>query len=326
MLRRTHHCTTNIARRRGLSTLEMVLSLPILLMVMALMVNFGTVACWKVRGLSMARHAVWGSRWPRTSADNPRPDYWPLSATMGAGGAGDVPELGDPRVNQPVARGPLPLGATVNTRLLDPTRGLREGSAEMTRRYAMLGSMGSYRLHAETCLLDDKWQYQRMGLVSNVQRRLPVIYALAKAPPTFAQAYVQAVLAILRAPFRRDLAPLDRDDEFIGYGIRFGWGAGATDFHPRLRGFCTLDQTVAEERVTNLIDRIQGKKEPHRRIPGVPERMAQAFIGLYQRVIAELRRPYLPNNPPPPVQAEIDQLQAKIDVLTRFYNSLPSGP
>jgi len=52
--------------RRGLSTLEMVLALPVLLMIMALIINFGTVAAWKVRGLCAARHAVWSSRWPRS--------------------------------------------------------------------------------------------------------------------------------------------------------------------------------------------------------------------------------------------------------------------
>lgn len=63
-----------LRRRRGLSTLEMVLSLPILLFVMALMINYGTVACWKVRALSVARNAVWSTRWPRTGHSNPRPN------------------------------------------------------------------------------------------------------------------------------------------------------------------------------------------------------------------------------------------------------------
>ena len=38
-----------VRRARGLAMLEMVLSLPILLLLMALMINFGNVACWKVR-------------------------------------------------------------------------------------------------------------------------------------------------------------------------------------------------------------------------------------------------------------------------------------
>ena len=48
--------------------------------------------------------------------------------------------------------------------LLDPTRGLREGSASLTRKYPLLGKMGSYTITAQTWLIDDKWQYQRMGM------------------------------------------------------------------------------------------------------------------------------------------------------------------
>ena len=56
------HVAGRMARgnRRGLSMLELALSLPILLFVMALIVNYGTLAAWKVRDLSVARLAVWG--------------------------------------------------------------------------------------------------------------------------------------------------------------------------------------------------------------------------------------------------------------------------
>ena len=86
--------------RRGLAPLELVLSLPIMLLIMALMVNFGTLACWKVRGLSMARLAVWGSRWPRSGDSTPRPAYWPAPGTVGTAGPVNVPQLDD------AARGP----------------------------------------------------------------------------------------------------------------------------------------------------------------------------------------------------------------------------
>ena len=63
------------ARRqaRGLATLEMVLCLPFLLFIMALMINFGTAAAWKVRTLVVARNACWATRWPRGTGDLPRP-------------------------------------------------------------------------------------------------------------------------------------------------------------------------------------------------------------------------------------------------------------
>ncbi len=56
-------------RRRGLAMLELVLALPILLFIMALIYNYGVVAAWKVRENSVARLAVWQTRWPRTRSD-----------------------------------------------------------------------------------------------------------------------------------------------------------------------------------------------------------------------------------------------------------------
>lgn len=311
--------------RRGLSTLELVLALPILLFIMALMINFGTVACWKVRALNVARDSLWSSRWPRLSVASPRPNFWPATAGAGGGDAGNLPALDDPRVNQPVARGPL-TGAVVNTNLLDPTRGLREGSATLDRRFTMLAKLGIYHLRAGTEALDNRWQYGQMGLLTNMERRIPVIYALQKASENLVTAYVQAVVAIYYAPFRQALSPLDRDDEFIFYGQLFHWSSGAPDFHPYLIQFCSLDRALADERVTELIDRIQGKKKQPR-VPDVAENMTRAFIGLYERAIQAYKDLINATPPPPPAQAadmqsKIDQLQKKIDTLNEFLQTL----
>ena len=127
---------------RGISTLEMVLCLPLLLMVMALMINYGVVASWNVRSLAISRHAAWSTRWPRNGDRLPRPDYWPKSATVTAQGAGDIPSLDDPRVDRPVVRGPLANGNTVDRRLLDPSQGLREGESTIERQFPMLPRLG----------------------------------------------------------------------------------------------------------------------------------------------------------------------------------------
>ncbi|MBN2473596.1 MAG: pilus assembly protein [Pirellulales bacterium] len=331
---------TRQQRPLGLATLEMVLALPILLFVMALMVNFGTLTCWKVRALSVGRQAAWGTRWPRTGFNDPRPDYWPAGANATAVGAGNVPELDDPRVNHPVARGPLPYGTTVRSELLDPTRGLRRGTAEITRRPAMLGKMGPYELRARTHILDDKWQYQRMGMSSNRQRRIPVIYVLEKAARSYVSAYKGTVSAILNASFRSDLAPLDRDEEFLYYGQMFGWGNRAPDFHPALRGFsCSLDRSSAQRAVDRLIDHIEGEviRGPDgrivRRIPSVAQRMAGAFAGLYNRVVQEYERqiqtvPPLPASEVAPLQTQIAELKARIETLNEFATRLQTdhGP
>lgn len=320
------------ARRRGLSTLEMVLCLPILLLVMALMINFGTAGAWRVRTLAVARHAVWSSRAPRWGLHFPRPQYWPATAHIAAGSDPDATVLDDPRVDQPVARGPtLPSGTVVNRDLLDPTLGMRRGAAAIQREFPLLRRLGRYQLRTATEMLDRKWQFWQMhwtdaagnrqhGIPANLWRRIPVIYALPKAPASLQAAYVQAVLAILRAPFRRDLFPLDRDEEWLAYHRRFPPAPDRPadlaigpppDFHPRLRRFCDLDHAVAQKQVDNLIDRIRGR-------PGDPPvhslawRMARAFIDLYQRVIRQSQDP-----------AEIAQLQSYVAILSQFLQTVP---
>ena len=310
--------------RKGLAPLEMVLALPILLFVMALIINYGTVASWKVRGLSAARHAVWSSRWPRSPSASPRPEYWPPAAEMGAEGAGDVPQLDDPRVDLPVARGPLPNGFVVHERLLDPTRGLRRGDSHLQRELPLLARMGAYDLNARHGFLDDKWQYQRTDwseegacLPENAWRRIPVIYRLPQVSPSLVIAYTTAAYAILEAPFRQALGPLEtwRDAEFIEYALRFGCRVPRRDFHPRLQRFCSLDDELADGRVEDLIDRIQGKghrAEPDW-VPGVAWELTQGYIELYRRVIRELEARI--NAVPPPSPAEIAAMLAKITEL-----------
>jgi hypothetical protein len=204
--------------------LELVLALPILLFLMALIANYGTISAWKVREHSVSRLAVWESRWPRSGAV--RPNYWwPATATMETSDQGTVPGMDNNAVDVPVARGPL-LPVTVNSNLLDETRGLHEGSAELTRRYAMLGKMGTYTIQAQTWLIDDKWQYGNLGMGDNWQQRIPVLYTLPLAARSLVSNYTQAVMGINLAPFRPQLAPLDNDPDFIYYDSLFGWGGG----------------------------------------------------------------------------------------------------
>ena len=115
---------TRIARR-GLAPLELVLALPILLAVVALIVNYGIVATWKVRGLTAARQQLWSNRWPRTGNLQPTLAYWQTTGAAQSYGTGRLPELDDPRVKQPVVRGPRLLAAEVKEDLLDPARFIR---------------------------------------------------------------------------------------------------------------------------------------------------------------------------------------------------------
>ncbi len=323
--------------KRGLAPLEFVIAVPLFLFIMALMINFGTVSAWRVRGLAVARQAVWADRPPRNGGTVPRPDYWPIPANLGAGADYDAPVLDDPRVNLPVARGPTLGTFVVNDHLLDPTKGFRRGTSEIERSFPMLASLGGYQLSSRAPILDNCWRYRQTGLPywwhDHWAHRVTALYRLPTAGGNYLALYVQAALAILRMPQRNDLLILDRDPEFPAYAARFGWrGGGSPDFHPGLSRFCSLDSSLAQERVENLIDRIAGvapKQGPPQvnHVPSLAERMAGAYINLYRRVIQELENQL--NAVPPPsasqiaaIQAEIADLQQKIDTLEAFRQSL----
>jgi hypothetical protein len=288
-------------------------------------VNYGSVACWKVRGLIAARHAVWSSRPPRSPEAFP-PAFGSLGmAEVSAGGPDYAQHLDDyPALHQPVARGPLPLGNRVNADLLNCNRGLRSGEAILRRQFPLLSKLGPYALQARTEVLGNHWQYAEMGLRRNGQRRIPVIYDLVQAPAALLQAYVRAANALLDPNLQWALRALDHDDEFIGYGRRLAgsrimtWSAAAPDFHPVLGSFCTRDPVQVQQRVDEL----------QKRIGEVPKNLALGFKSLYERVIKELewRISHDPSLSPGEIrrmQAEIVQLQNKISVLETFLQSLP---
>ncbi|HEX5103505.1 MAG TPA: hypothetical protein VFV87_06820, partial [Pirellulaceae bacterium] len=229
-------------RRRGLAPLELVLAIPLLLFVLALSVIFGTVACWRVRGQSVARDAIWSHRWPRTEPwgvdHDPRPLEWPSPAVINNNAGPPLGSLDHGAFQHPVIRGPLPGNIVVNDRLFDPTLGLRRGHAEIVRTPPMLGTLGDYRLDLEHQLFDGKWQFRQMGVGSNTNRRIPVIYPnLLDLPQTggLKAQYQQAIQAIVSSPLKPDLAVLDRDAEI------YAWYGYYPDFHPRFQRFCSLD-------------------------------------------------------------------------------------
>ena len=187
-------------RRRGVSMLELVLALPILLFIMALIVDYGVVSAWKVRELTMARLALWQSRFPRTHSTDPIPSYWPTDhASTSSSVIGGIPELDDPSIHQPVVRGPTIDGVTVNADLLDPTLSLHEGTATITRDFPLLRHIGPYTLSSDDVFLDNTWQFPQTRLGSNLSERIPVIYQLPLAPGLSA-VYIQAAIASLHGP------------------------------------------------------------------------------------------------------------------------------
>jgi hypothetical protein len=249
--------------RRGLAMLELAMAMPVLLLIMALMINYGTVACWKVRGLMMANYTIAGVRYPRSASTLPRPGYWPsVGGTYGTADwtATSVDIL---QVNQPIARGPLldPISdptrsLPVRTTLLDPTLGFGEGHADLSRRFAMVARLGTYTLHAQDHLLENLWPFSRTGLGSNVDRRLPVLYTLLQASAGYSSAFSTAVWAILNAPWCQELLPLERD---------------LPNFPSLPINYCSTDRAQVEEWIAFfLLDRNYGYS-----IPRIPDRMEE---------------------------------------------------
>ena len=160
-------------------------------------------------------------------------------------------QVDDPRVDQPVARGPQIMNAQVNTELLDPTRGLLQGTASLTRNGPMLqaGRRTNSRPRPIWWTTSGSTTPAAMGMISNQTRRIPIIYTLPQAPGSLANAYIQAILAIINAPFQQQLA-MSRD---------------GPNYRPSCPSFAARTSPPSSEPVQNLIDQIQGKKAPRRR-------------------------------------------------------------
>ncbi len=340
-------------RRQGLATLEMVLALPLLLMIMAVIVNIGTVAAWKVRTLVVSRHQAWSTRWPRGVHDEPRAENWPTSGNMSAGGDDDIMELDDGRLEQPVVRGPLSNGAAVDPdmyELMTLSHGAREGHADIRRQFPLLASLGTYHLQAHCPLLDNDWRYQRLpgddfywhwGGEHNELRRIPIIYDLGLITPQTdlveslyqSAAFRNAYFAMAGGVDWNALKPLGgmdaygnalRDDEDLFYQNHFPpypvppgpFGRHLGNMVPRFRRGCTLDEDTILDRVDQLIERIEGSDD----VRGVPERLARAYQGLYRAAGNRYDRQW-PNDPPP-LGSEQQDLNKKSDELETFLDSL----
>lgn len=313
------------SHRAGLAPLELVLALPLMLFVMALVVNFGTAAAWKVRAQAATRYAGWRTIAGRTGQLDPNPAAVPSSASLtGSGGTAlnnpDTVWNGSAELTTPVVRGPAiadPLTGQVITvvRELEATEGMHSGQADLTLHLPLLKGIlpdnGRYRFDLSQSLLDRRWEYHDLGYGDNRSRRAKVWYQLdPQNLPALQQGYallLQAHALLVANPSAADLDPLDRDDEFIQYTGQ------APDFHPRVRG-CEMDLNLVR---ISLIDGNGGLIDQVDRLPG---RMARAFIGLYESEIARLEAL---DPQPPGTDGLIEALQEKVDQLRQFLGSLP---
>ena len=333
--------------------LELVLYLPIMLFVMALMVNFGNMAAWKIRSQHNTRYAGWRTLQDRTGQNDPNPPHWPRPATLSTSGGRAMANANaiwnrHPMLTTPVTRGPAIVEPDQGRYIRVPGRfnmdaTVHAGDSHIERRLPLLrkslpnnGRYG-YTQHQE--LLDNRWEYRHLqmprnpferrgdpGDGGNRARRAKRWYRLD--PPFYPEIrdeLRQLAIADGRLksyPARRDLAPLDRDAEFyyIRLRARLGISGPIPDVIPDgIR--VNVPDFHPRARVRCETDKSRVKStvvDPLvRQIERLPGRMGRAFEQLYQ---TEIRR--LEQLDPPP-QAEIDALREKLQQVQQFLGSLP---
>lgn len=331
------------SKRRGLAPLELVLALPILLMVMALMVNYATSTCWKVRTMTAARQGIFRARdgW-RGGGDVHLPD-WPSNGRLNRSGAGALrtvngawlrPEIDKRFLKGPTItnEGPYPqgnaggIGVYSRDSLVMPN-GLSNGTGDLTREMPFLKNLraggvgggqsrgrdlGQFVYSLRHALLENRWQFFNMGYGWNHDRRLRGWYNFETNGAWSQQQarFQQADAALVGYGAREQLAVLDRDPELMNYLRTQNYGC-----FPGAGQDCTVDAvTFRQVNLPRLVDRIQGPRG--RGQGGVPECLANRFLSMYQQQLRDLMAL---QNPP---QSEIARLQQLIQQLQQFVGSL----
>jgi hypothetical protein len=300
--------------RRGLAPLELVLSLPLLMMMFALIVIMGSAGAWKVRADANSRQAILRAVYPRTTDSDPHPlNWWPASASMTYHDGGSSFLAADPYAAHTAIRGPWVTSPESGTALrvltdtMDMTLGMRSGQADINHDPPMWGRLGVRNDFTRENIMfaGQTWQYGNLGIPSNSSRRIlhQYDYELSKYNPVAAARTQAARQAILTNPNRQALMVLDRDAELRA------WYFHNFDFHPQPGG-CTYDPTEIQTRI--LPGLLNG-------IDNVPETMTNRFLRMYYEQLAALEA----MNPPPPDYAQQKaDLETKIRQLEEFAATL----
>lgn len=259
--------------RAGLAPLEFVLALPILAILMALMINYGVAAAWKVRTQGNAHYAGFRTLLVRTGDWNGHPANWP-NATLSAGTGAALPTVSQlwdahPDTSHPRAdwiRGswltsPSQIVPVHVEGRLEFDAGVHTGTASMQRPLPLLrGALptGQFGFNLTLPLFDNRWQFHSLGIGDNRNPRTRVwwdieegdLAALDSQILTSQQRLLTAYQRLLSNPRPQYLQPLDQDVEFRIYS------GNTPDFYPRVGG-CSADvQFVRMTQVAPLVDRI----------------------------------------------------------------------
>ncbi len=161
--------------RKGMAPVEMVLVLPFLMMLMATVIVFGYAAMWKLRTENVSRDAVWRARFGQFSNSNAQLVEWPEGAESGVAPDTQITTFdSEPILHDELIVGPLG-NIGVNQEVLNYSRGNMAGVATINRDPPVFASLLSFNFEVEQALLDDRFQFQQMG-VPNVSRRFPVLF------------------------------------------------------------------------------------------------------------------------------------------------------
>ena len=295
---------------------------------------------------------------------NPRPQSWPSPATWGSSGGANIDRLQNESWNVPdqeetfaVQGDPIqdsfagsgqwtknaPIPASSNSievdRRMFMERGVHRGRVGVQQHYPMLSKIisptGNYSFDNNSEQLSGDWDYGNLGLRANGYRRTFDLYGIEpdelsnfdqslisnfeQAVQDLQGAYASMSASSGPAPINQHpVDPLDDDAEWQLYT------GGSPNFHPHPRG-CDLELREF------LLRPASGATSPYERhlfaVRRLPRRMADSWIGMYQREIARQRGnpPTIPPQPPLPGGMDIPELEAEIANLDRFLQRLPQG-
>ena len=328
----------NSVPRAGLAPLELVLSLFFLLLMMALIINFGTIASWRARGNTAARFAVWRTVGLRTGAAYPNPPNWTTqTATAGllpglpanpqtiglAWNQGDLmqPALRGPAVVDPSSGNSFQVG---NFQYVEMVNQMQIGSASLTKKMPLIPKLRQSSIKPMHPVLDPLWRFEDMSpktnsfaMRNNGDWRAYQWYLFEPQQLgngdllNLYMQFQQADQKIQQNGGAASLLPLDRDDELTA------WRGSPPDFYPRLNGCEILPSNVQMNLVSGkggLISRIEGPNGGGR--GGVPDQLSQAFLNMYNQQLKQAQQQQ------PPDQQLISQLQDKIQQMQQFRATL----
>jgi hypothetical protein len=310
-------------------------------MVMALMMIFGTAGTWKVRTMAASREATFRALEPRHGDRDANPPGWPRSADMQVRQGGPSLMPFDPFANETVVRGPVLSDNSsgqyllVNTNLLDMTVGIEHGHSRIQRQFPLLARMPPHGIDSQrdTVIVDATlWQYETMGIWSNVERRILSLYdfQLQTRAADECMRYAQAAALIRNNPRKPDLTPLDGDDPEIpqllgrrhpgfyppgegdgGFWFRVGYRAvRIPDLTGNVPNSCTTNEGEVQQAVSCYIERLE-RNHMHS--------LARTYIGYYQQARQNLQQ-VMPATPA--IQQQIQDLDDKIQALQQFDGSI----